>query len=367
MLAPMEAARTRAVLARTPQLDCARLMALMSAAGAEPARALEPGVLRQVELPAAARRYLLAPEETAIAADLAWLSAQRAHILLCSDHAYPPLLRQLTDAPAALYVVGNIEVLAHAQLAMVGSRHPTAAGAATAGEFAACFARAGLTVTGGLSRGIEAAAHAGALRGGGLTLAVCGTGLDRVYPEEHAALAAAITRHGALVSEIPLRTPPERAHFMRRNRLIAGLSLGTLVVEAARVSGALVTARLATEAGREVFAIPGSINSPLARGCNQLIKQGAKLVEEAADVFTELHFSFPQEQLISPPVVPGKPLALDKEYEMLLDALGFEPATVVTLVARTRLPAESVASMLLILELEGRVAALPAGRYGRLP
>jgi len=169
------------------------------------------------------------------------------------------------------------------------------------------------------------------------------------------------------VSEFPPRTPPLRGHFPRRNRIIAGLSLGTLVVEAARYSGSLITARQAVEAGREVFAIPGSIHSPLSRGCHQLIKSGAKLVEEAADVLSELSFSVPKEAVTALQPESRKPRELDKEYEMLLDALGFEPATIDVLVARTRLPGESVASMLLILELEGRVAALPGGRYGRLP
>ena len=199
------------------------------------------------------------------------------------------------------------------------------------------------------------------------SIAVYATGLDRVYPVEHATLAQRIRTRGALVSEFPPRTPPRREHFPRRNRLIAGLSLGTLVVEAGRHSGSLITARLAGEAGREVFAIPGSIHSPLARGCHQLIKSGAKLVEEAADVLSELNFSVGKEAVTTQLPEPQKPRELDKEYEMLLDALGFEPATIDILVARTRLPGESVASMLLILELEGRVAALPGGRYGRLP
>jgi len=196
---------------------------------------------------------------------------------------------------------------------------------------------------------------------------VCGTGLDRVYPAEHAALAARIRERGALVSEFPPRTAPLRQHFPRRNRIISGLALGTLVVEAARHSGSLITARLAAESGREVFAIPGSIHSPVSRGCHQLIRDGAKLVEEAADVLAELRISVPKETLTAAHSYPQKPPALDKEYEMLLDALGFEPATIDVLVARTRLAPESVASMLLILELQGHVAALPGGRYGRLP
>ncbi|HTL91780.1 MAG TPA: DNA-processing protein DprA, partial [Steroidobacteraceae bacterium] len=307
------------------------------------------------------------PDESAIDADLAWLAANGVYIVLADDAEYPPLLRQLADAPAALYVQGSVAALRSAQLAMVGSRSPTPSGRATAREFAAWFARAGLTVTSGLATGIDAASHEGALAGGGETIAVYATGLDRVYPAEHSALAQRIRTRGALVSEFPPRTPPRREHFPRRNRLIAGLSLGTLVVEAARHSGSLITARLAGEAGREVFAIPGSIHSPLARGCHQLIKSGAKLVEEAADVLSELNFSVGKEAVTAQLPEPQKPRELDKEYEMLLDALGFEPATIDILVARTRLPGESVASMLLILELEGRVAALPGGRYGRLP
>ena len=363
----MDISRARTVLARTPALDAVRLHDLLDAADGEPERALGARATQRVKLPAAALRFLASPDEAAIDADLVWLVANGVHIVLADDAEYPPLLRQLADAPAALYVQGSVAALRSAQLAMVGSRSPTPSGRATAREFAAWFARAGLTVTSGLAVGIDAASHEGALAGGGETIAVYATGLDRVYPEEHAALAQRIRTRGALVSEFPPRTPPRREHFPRRNRLIAGLSLGTLVVEAARHSGSLITARLAAEAGREVFAIPGSIHSPLARGCHQLIKSGAKLVEEAADVLSELNFSVGKEAVTTPLPEPQKPRELDKEYEMLLDALGFEPATIDILVARTHLPGESVASMLLILELEGRVAALPGGRYGRLP
>jgi len=363
----MEARRARALIARTPTLSAERLQALVAVAGGELQGALAAPQLRRAELPNAARAFLTAPDETAVDTDLAWLDTSGAAILLCTDPEYPPLLKEIAGAPAALYVLGSVQALAAAQLAMVGSRNPTPAGRLTAHEFAAWFARAGLTVTSGLATGIDAASHEGALAGGGETVAVCGTGLDRVYPAEHAALAARIRAHGALVSEFPPRTAPQRRHFPQRNRIISGLSLGTLVVEAARHSGSLITARLAAEAGREVFAIPGSIHSPLSRGCHQLIKQGAKLVEEAADVIAELRISVPKEQLTTPRMQPARPVALDKEYEMLLDALGFAPATIDSLVARTHLPSESVASMLLILELEGRVAALPGGRYGRIP
>jgi DNA processing protein len=365
MLPPMEDARARALLARTPQLGCAQLLALIGEGG-EAAGAVQAPEAREL-VSGAAQAFLASPDEAAIAADLEWLNACGARILLCTDAEYPPLLKASPDAPAALYVRGAVSVLSSPQLAMVGTRSPTRSGRATAREFAAWFARAGLTVTSGLAPGIDAAAHAGALRAAGATIAVCGTALDRVYPPSHAALAARIEEHGALVSEVPPRSEPLREHFVRRNRIIAGLTLGTLVVEAARQSGSLITARLALDAGREVFAIPGSIHSALARGCHQLIKQGAKLVDEAADVLSELKFSFPKEQLTTVRRITENNRVLDKEYEMLLDALALEPATVESLVARTRLPAESVASMLLILELEGRVAALPGGRYGRTP
>ena len=367
MLARMQALRARAVLARTPALSCADLTTLLAAAGGEPERALAASMVRAARLPPAARAFMTAPTESAIADDLSWLERSGARILLCTDPEYPPLLLQIAAPPAALYVLGSIAALSSPQLAMVGSRSPTSPGRATAHEFAAWFARAGLTVTSGLAVGIDAASHEGALAGGGHTVAVCGTGLEQVYPAEHQGLAQRIAAHGALVSEFPPGTPLARANFPRRNRIISGLCVGTLVVEAARHSGSLITARLAVESGREVFAIPGSIHSPLSRGCHQLIRQGAKLVEEAADVLSELQISVPKEPLTAQLAAPPKPRVLDKEYEMLLDALGFEPATIDTLVARTHLPGESVASMLLILELEGRVAPLPGGRYGRIP
>jgi DNA processing protein len=367
MLARMDAIRARALLARVPGLSAEHLRALIAAAGGEPARAAEPRAARELQLPAAARSFLSCPDEPALEADLAWLAASGAHIILCTDPDYPPLLAQTPGAPAALYLLGSAPVLASPALAMVGSRNPTSSGRETARAFAAWFARAGLTVTSGLAVGIDAASHEGALSVEGLTVAVCGTGLDRVYPAEHASLAERIRVRGALVSEFPPRTAPRREHFPRRNRIISGLTLGTLVVEAARHSGSLITARLAAEQGREVFAIPGSIHSPVSRGCHQLIRDGAKLVEEAADVLTELRISVPKETLTGAHSDLQEPPALDKEYEMLLDALGFEPATIDVLVARTHLASESVASMLLILELQGRVAALPGGRYGRLP
>src|SRR6184192_1559505 len=325
----MDEIRARALIARLPGLTAEQLRPLIAAAGGEPAAILTRRALDAPDLPPAARAFLASPDETALDADLAWVRVSGARILLCTDPEYPPLLAESSGAPASLYVLGSVPALASPQLAMVGSRSPTEAGR--------------------------------------LTVAVFGTGLDRVYPAEHAPLAARIREHGALVSEFPPRSAPLAQHFPRRNRIISGLSLGTLIVEAARKSGSLITARLAVEQGREVFAIPGSIHSPVSRGCHQLIREGAKLVEEAADVLTELRISLPKETLTAQRSLPLGDGELDKEYEMLLDALGFEPATIDVLVARTRLGVESVASMLLILELKGRVAALPGGRYGRIP
>jgi DNA processing protein len=363
----MDLSSARATLARTPGLTAEAAGALIAAAGGDLAEVPRARGAARIELPAAARSYLSAPDERAISADLEWLERSGTVIVLCTDPEYPPLLGQMAGAPAALYVQGSVALLASPQLAMVGSRSPTPAGRSTAREFAAWFARARFTVTSGLAAGIDAASHEGALKAQGATIAVFGTGLDRVYPSAHRALAEQIRAHGALVSELPPGTPPLRGNFPLRNRIIAGLSLGTLVVEAARDSGSLITARHALEAGREVFAIPGSIHSPVSRGCHQLIKQGAKLVEEARDVTDELGFSFSKERLTEAPAAARDERELDKEYEMLLDALGFEPATIDSLVARTGLPSDSIASMLLILELEGRVAALPGGRYGRIP
>jgi DNA processing protein len=362
----MDALTARALLARAPGLTAEHMRALLRAADGEPQRAMTRATLARVELPAAARALLHAPDADALAADLDWLGSSGAQILLSTDAAYPVLLAQTVGAPGALYVLGSVAALSSPQLAMVGSRSPTPAGSATAREFAAWFARTGLTVTSGLALGIDTASHEGALLGGGLTVAVLGSGLDRIYPPENAALAGRVNEHGALVSEFAPRTAPLKQNFPRRNRVIAGLSLGALVVEAGRHSGSLITARLAGESGREVFAIPGSIHSPLSHGCHQLIKQGAHLVEEAADVLSELQIPLPPEAVTRAQDAPVAAPVLDKEYEMLLDALGFEPATMDALVARTQLPSGSVASMLLILELQGRVAPFPGGRFGRV-
>jgi DNA processing protein len=317
----------------------------------------------------AAIAALRAPDTARIAADAEWLAGPRRSLVTWGSASYPPLLSTIADAPLVLFGIGDLALLAKPQLAMVGARNPTTIGRETAQHFAAHLARGGLVITSGLALGIDAASHRGALAAGGGTIAVLGSGPDRVYPAANAPLARDIVAAGGLLlSEFPPGTAPRPENFPRRNRLISGLALGTLVVEAAVHSGSLITARLAAEQGREVFAIPGSIHSALSKGCHRLIRDGAKLVETAADVLSEL----PAHVVNAPDARPELPdeqrdLAsrLDKDYEILLDALGHEPASVDTLLARTGLTADVVASMLLILELEGRIAQQPGGIFCR--
>ncbi len=325
-------------------------------------RADEPGL----ELAPDTRAWLRAPDPAAIAADLAWLEAPDHHLLTLTDPRYPELLARIADPPPLLFVHGDPDLLCGVQLAMVGSRNPTPSGRRTARDFARHLAGAGIVITSGLASGIDAAAHQGALEVNGRTVAVAGTGLDRVYPAAHRELAHRIAASGALVSEYPPGTPPARGNFPRRNRIISGLTLGSLVVEAAAQSGSLITARLAAEQGREVFAIPGSIHNPLARGCHGLIRQGAKLVETAADIVEELGPLLGH--LDQPPPAPlprqGPPKQeWDADYQRLLGALGHDPEPVDVLIARSGLTAEAVSSMLLLLELEGYVDASAGNRY----
>jgi DNA processing protein len=367
-----EEQRAWALLLRTPGIEHARVaQALQSVASAAELVRAPDGALARLGIPENARRALRSPDGAALDADLEWLAAPGHHLLPFTSVEYPPLLATTGGAPVALYVRGSTAVLSTPQLAIVGSRNPTASGRETAFEFAAHLARCGLTITSGLAEGIDSAGHRGALAAGGTTVAVCGTGLDRVYPEQHAELADAIAAGGALVSEFPPRTPPRKENFPQRNRIISGLSLGTLVVEAARQSGSLITARCASEQGREVFAIPGSIHSPLSRGCHRLLREGAKLVEEANDILSELRIPLAEAVAASTAAVAreqARPAErLDKEYEILLDALGFDALGVDTLIERSGLEPDAVASMLLILELKGLVEARPGGRYCRSP
>ncbi len=306
---------------------------------------------------ALAQRILADDGGAAVAAALEWAAAPGHAILTLADAAYPQQLLEIPDPPALLYVHGDPALLARRGLAVVGSRNATAQGITNAERFARAFSDAGLTIISGLALGIDAAAHRGALDGAGSTVAVLGCGIDVVYPKRNAALHAAIAARGAIVSELALGAPPAAENFPRRNRLISGLARGVLVVEAAIASGSLITARLAAEQGRDVFAIPGSIHSPLAKGCHLLIKQGAKLVESAQDVLDEL--ALPAAAGAPPPV------AAEKEH-VLLAHLGYDPCNVDTLCRRSGLTPDTVSAMLLELELDGRVAALPGGQYQRI-
>jgi DNA processing protein len=309
------------------------------------------------------------PDRKQIDCDLAWLEQPRNRLITCRDPAYPPLLLQIPDSPPLLYVHGNVDILSNLQLSMVGSRNPTVSGRRTASEFAGCLALAGLTITSGLALGIDTASHTGALEVGKATVAVMGTGLDRVYPASNRDLAHRIAEHGALVSEFPVGTPPRPENFPRRNRIISGLSLGTLVVEAATRSGSLISARCAAEQGREVFAIPGAIHNPLSRGCHALIRQGAKLVETAQDILDELGALAAATTITarsSDAVNVEQSTELADDYMQLLDSMGYSHTSVDMLVETSGLTPAVVSSMLLQLELKGFIASCPGGLYNRL-
>ncbi len=300
--------------------------------------------------------------------DLEWAGAPCHHIVDSKSSDFPELLQQISGPPQRLYIEGNKDALHLPALAIVGSRNPTQGGKQNAYEFAKYLGQSGFCIVSGLAQGIDAAAHEGALDAGAMTVAFLGHGIDQVYPAANSQLAKRIAKQGALCSEFPLGAEPRREHFPQRNRLISGLCLGTLVVEAAKRSGSLITARLAAEQGREIFAIPGSIHNPMSRGCHQLIRQGAKLVESAADIIDELaplveHLL----QTIEEPATPhASPDHDDNDYQMLLEALGFDPVTTDQLAKISGLTIEQVSSMLLILELEGKIEAQAGGRYSRL-
>lgn len=334
-------------------------------------------------VPEPALDYLAAPAWAPVEQDLAWLAHPGNHLLRLTDADYPALLRQIDHPPPLLFVHGDPGCLGAYQIAVVGTRNPTPGGRETARELAAHLAEAGIVITSGLAHGIDAEAHCGALKGQGRTVAVMGTGPDRIYPAQHRELAHRIAERGALVTELPPGTPVLAENFPRRNRLISGLSLGVVVVEAALKSGSLISARHAAEQGREVFAIPGSIHNPMVKGCHRLIRQGAKLVETAADILEELAplamaaaegtTAVPtatrevvRPERARPGQAPPAPLELDEDYRRLLTGMGNEPVAVDLLVERCGLTPEAVSSMLLILELQGHVAAAPGGLYTRL-
>jgi len=333
--------------------------------------------LREV-LPEALAQALLQPPaelDAVLERTFEWLQGTEPHgathrILTLGDPAYPASLLEMADPPLMLYLIGPAPVeLAQLtrSIAMVGSRNPTPQGLSNAHAFARTFGEAGIAVVSGLALGIDGAAHEGALDIAidplrPATVAVVGTGLDRVYPARHRALAQRIAERGLIVSEFPLGTPPLNQNFPKRNRIIAGLSRGTLVVEAALQSGSLITARLASEQGKEVFAIPGSIHSPQSRGCHALIRQGAKLVETVGDVLEELRF----DTAAAPPPAPPQEEERGSPYGGLLKAMGYDPVSLDALCARTGHAASALQVQLLELELSGRVARLPGGLFQQI-
>lgn len=360
-------------LTQTPGIGAATVRRLLGAFGLPQAVLAQPYDALRALMPETAARALLAAPDAALARQIEltrrWVDAPGHHCLTLADAAYPQALLALDDPPPLLYVTGDPDRLSRPSLAVVGSRHASAQGLDNARAFAHTLGDAGLTVVSGLAAGIDGAAHEGALGTPGGTVAVIGTGIDVVYPARHRALAHRIAAEGALVSELPLGAPARAHHFPRRNRLIAALCHGTLVIEAALQSGSLITARLAAELGREVFAIPGSIHSPLAKGCHRLIQQGAKLMESAQDVYDELH-GLPTAQAtrtLRRPAAPNRRAGPSRQAsgDALLDALGYDPVSAERLCERTGLGAADVQRRLFEHELDGAVLRLPGGLYQR--
>jgi DNA processing protein len=374
------------ILVRAPGLGPAALRVLIGRHGSA-AAALDAlrGGHADARVDAATREALRNPDATLLASDLDWLAAPDHRLLRFDEADFPALLEEIPSPPAALFVAGDASHLWRPQVAVVGSRAAGPGGLATATRFAGALAASGFAITSGLADGIDGAAHRAALAAGQATIAVLGTGPDRVYPAKHRSLAAEVAAGGALVSEFAPGTPGRAEHFPQRNRIIAGLALGTLVVEAGLRSGSLITARLAGEAGREVFAIPGSIHNPLSRGCHQLIRSGATLVETSDEIVAQLA---PMARVLgdkirqhletspkvptndvqpSPKKVPAMDRADDPDYQRLRDALGHDPIGVDQLAERTGIAAAALSSMLLMLELEGEVVAGAGATYTRAP
>ncbi|UXI67819.1 DNA-processing protein DprA [Tahibacter amnicola] len=369
-------AETRAWLAllRAPGLGGVSIRSLVERAGSATAAVDTIDLLRrEFAIDEASLAWLRQPDEGRLDEDEAWLALPRHHLLTWHDADYPPLLRDTAQPPAALFVIGEPGLLWVPQIGVVGARSATAGGLANARSFARSLAQGGFAITSGLADGVDGAAHLGALEAPGTTIAVMGTGPDLVYPRKHAELAGRIGASGVIVTEFPPGTDARPGHFPRRNRLIAGLSLGVLVIEAGLKSGSLITARLAAEQGREVFALPGSIHNPLARGCHQLIRQGAKLVEASEEIVAELA---PMALILgerlrarlapaaaSPVEAAG--VERDADYVRLLAALGHDPLSLDELADRAAMSISALSSMLLVLELQGEVVSAGGGRYMR--
>jgi DNA processing protein len=344
-----------------PGLGGASLRRLLSEFGApDKVLAARHGELARFVTPDLASQNIEGGDAAAVARAHAWLGDPANHIVTLADAEYPQLLLQTGDPPCLLYVKGRRELLNQPAFAVVGSRNATAQGRANAEEFARALSNAGFTIVSGLALGIDAAAHRGGLAGAGSSMAVVGTGLDIIYPARNRDLALELAARGTLISEFPLGTAALGTNFPRRNRVISGMSRGCLVVEAALESGSLITARFANEQGREVFALPGSIHSPLAKGCHALIKQGAKLVDSASDILEELSLA---------PTARGAGVQgqrLDADAARVLESLGYEPSRIDALCARCAMPADAISAALLTLEIAGLVENLPGGLYQRM-
>jgi DNA processing protein len=314
--------------------------------------------LRSVVTEPVARLIAQGPDNQAIAPALQWLEQPGNQMVTLADADYPRTLLEIPDPPPLLYCKGQLSLLNAISIAVVGSRNASPQGEKNAEDFSQALSHQGYCIISGMALGIDGAAHRGALKGTGCTIAVVGTGMDIVYPARHRELAHQIAEHGLLISEFPLGTPSLAQNFPRRNRIISGLALGCLVVEANLQSGSLITARLAAEQGREVFAIPGSIHSPLSKGCHQLIKQGAKLVDNIQDIVDELGGA----SLAS----SGDITEIVTQSHPLLDCMGYDPITMDALVQLSGLTSDNLSAMLMMLELESKIASLPGGRYQRI-
>jgi len=373
---PEEELRAWLRLSMEPGLPASQTRNLLGAIGLpqDVYAASSSALSRLVPAPLAAQIRSAPDSQVASAIDRAidWSQSPGCHILTLADPAYPPSLLDSHDPPTLLYVNGNASLLSHPTIALVGARSATPAGEENARAFARHLAAQGWCIASGLARGIDAAAHEGALLAGsqgGSTVAVMGTGIDIVFPASNRDLAHRIAAQGALISEFPMGMRALPHHFPRRNRIVAGLARGVLVVEAARQSGSLITARLATEMGREVFAIPGSIHSPLSRGCHALIRQGARLVESGQDILEELGMPRPAPKAPAPTATQDTELAAryGKDAQAALQALGYDPVHIDTLAARSGLTVIALHPILLELELDGIIARQSDGSYQRLP
>ncbi|NCF61303.1 MAG: DNA-protecting protein DprA [Gammaproteobacteria bacterium] len=367
---------------RAPQLGGARLVRLMEQlGGSDQLAAASRGDLKHAGLHEEAIHAVLHPDLAQLEKDLKWLSEPTHDLLTWENEQFPALLRNIPSPPAALFVDGDPDILWHPQVAVIGSRNPTAGGKDNARDFSGELTRRGMTVTSGLAAGIDSISHAAALDTGGTTVAVMGTGLDRIYPASSRNLAERIRAKGVLVSEFALGTGAKRSNFPARNRIISGLSLGVLVIEAGLRSGTLITARLAGNQGRDVFALPGSIHNPMAKGCHRLIRDGARLIESVEEIMQELapmagqlaaelqkQIDFGEESPMSLPLEnkPEDPqVEQDPDYQVLWSCLGFDPKPIDTIIEQSGLTASAVSAMLLLLELRGKVEVHSGGAYSR--